>query len=236
MSGESSASHSDALPQSTGSQYRRSTPSRQKAAKTMSGVLRRKVFRRSHGWQIPLQRHASVAYAQKVIANLKSKTGRKIDEWIAFVRKSGPEDRDRTARRGSRTPTSSGPTTRGGLPNAPKARAATKTTPEAYLQQAPRYVEDMYAGQARRVAADLRGAAENRAGPGREAKACPCKTIVPLYREHVFAEIKPATNSGIDLGLALGPARRSCRPGSKRSGRKGQPHHAPHPDRITRSG
>jgi hypothetical protein len=25
-----------------------------------------------------------------------------------------------------------------------------------------------------------------------------------LYREHVFAEIKPATNSRIDLGLALG--------------------------------
>jgi hypothetical protein len=39
---------------------------------------------------------------------------------------------------------------------------------------------------------------------GKDAKACPCKTIVPLYREHVFAEIKPATNTRIDLGLALG--------------------------------
>jgi len=26
---------------------------------------------------------------------------------------------------------------------------------------------------------------------------------VPLYREHVFAQIKPTTNSRIDLGLAL---------------------------------
>jgi len=34
-------------------------------------------------------------------------------------------------------------------------------------------------------------------------KACPCKTIVPLYREHVFAQIKPTTNSRIDLGFAL---------------------------------
>ena len=42
------------------------------------------------------------------------------------------------------------------------------------------------------------------AAAGQDAKACPCKTIVPLYREHVFAEIKPATNSRIDLGLALG--------------------------------
>src|SRR6266513_219701 len=36
-----------------------------------------------------------------------------------------------------------------------------------------------------------------------DAKACPCKTIVPLYREHVFAQIKPTTNSRIDLGRAL---------------------------------
>src|SRR6266480_3915593 len=36
-----------------------------------------------------------------------------------------------------------------------------------------------------------------------DAKACPCKTIVPLYRKQVFAQIKPTTNSRIDLGLAL---------------------------------
>ena len=34
-------------------------------------------------------------------------------------------------------------------------------------------------------------------------KACPCKTIVPLYRQHVFAQIKPSTNSRVDLGLSL---------------------------------
>ncbi|MGC1494076.1 MAG: DUF5655 domain-containing protein, partial [Candidatus Acidiferrum sp.] len=36
-----------------------------------------------------------------------------------------------------------------------------------------------------------------------DVKACPCKTMVPLYREHVFAQIKPTTNARIDLGLAL---------------------------------
>jgi hypothetical protein len=34
-------------------------------------------------------------------------------------------------------------------------------------------------------------------------KACPCKTIVPLYRRHVFAQLKPTTNTRLDLGLAL---------------------------------
>jgi Domain of unknown function (DUF5655)/Domain of unknown function (DUF4287) len=38
---------------------------------------------------------------------------------------------------------------------------------------------------------------------GSDVKACPCKTFVPLYREHVFAQIKPTTRTRIDLGLAL---------------------------------
>ncbi len=38
---------------------------------------------------------------------------------------------------------------------------------------------------------------------GSDVKACPCKTFVPLYRQHVFAQIKPTTRTRIDLGLAL---------------------------------
>jgi hypothetical protein len=39
---------------------------------------------------------------------------------------------------------------------------------------------------------------------GEDVKACPCKTMVPLYRNHVFAQIKPATRTRIDFGFALG--------------------------------
>ena len=38
-----------------------------------------------------------------------------------------------------------------------------------------------------------------------DVKACPCKTMVPLFRNHVIAQIKPATRTRIDLGLALAP-------------------------------
>ncbi|MBK6425355.1 MAG: hypothetical protein IPF82_03880 [Blastocatellia bacterium] len=38
---------------------------------------------------------------------------------------------------------------------------------------------------------------------GDDVKACPCKTIVPFYRKHVFAQIKPTTITRIDFGLAL---------------------------------
>ena len=41
-------------------------------------------------------------------------------------------------------------------------------------------------------------------GLGKDAKACPCRTMVPLYRKHVFAQIKPTTRTRIDLGFALG--------------------------------
>jgi hypothetical protein len=39
---------------------------------------------------------------------------------------------------------------------------------------------------------------------GKDVKACPCQTIVPLYRNHVFAQIKPTTNKRVDIGFALG--------------------------------
>ena len=31
----------------------------------------------------------------------------------------------------------------------------------------------------------------------------PCQTIVPIYRNHVIAQIKPTTRTRIDLGFAL---------------------------------
>ena len=40
---------------------------------------------------------------------------------------------------------------------------------------------------------------------GRDVRICPCQTIVPLYRMHVFAQIKPTTRTRIDLGLSLTP-------------------------------
>src|SRR5437762_567131 len=38
---------------------------------------------------------------------------------------------------------------------------------------------------------------------GDDVKVCPCQTIVPFYRNHVFAQIKPSTRTRIDFGFAL---------------------------------
>ena len=76
-------------------------------------------------------------------------------------------------------------------------------SPEKCLAAAPEYVERQYSGKK----APLRPIYDQllRLGKsmGSDVKACPCLTIVPLYRNHVFAQIKPTTNSRIDLGFAL---------------------------------
>ncbi len=43
---------------------------------------------------------------------------------------------------------------------------------------------------------------------GPDVKVCPCETLVPLHRHHVFAQLKASTRTRVDLSLALGdPAR-----------------------------
>jgi hypothetical protein len=43
---------------------------------------------------------------------------------------------------------------------------------------------------------------------GDDVKVCPCQTIVPFYRQHVFAQITPTTRTRIDFGLALKGAKK----------------------------
>jgi hypothetical protein len=42
---------------------------------------------------------------------------------------------------------------------------------------------------------------------GADVKVCPCKTLVPFYRKHVFAQAKPPTRTRLDIGFALRGAR-----------------------------
>jgi len=76
-------------------------------------------------------------------------------------------------------------------------------SPEAYLQAAEQWVEAMFTGDDR-VALVLRSVAKGRASGRQRCEGVPGKTAVALYRNHVFAQIKPTTNTRIDFGLALG--------------------------------
>ena len=76
---------------------------------------------------------------------------------------------------------------------------------------APKYVDDMYAGRKAglRPLHDALVALARKLG--KDIRICPCKTMVPIYRAHEIAEIKPATQTRIDFGLALGDTRATGR-------------------------
>ena len=147
--------------------------------------------------------HPSVAYTQKIIANLKTRTGRTIDEWVTFVKKEGPKTE--VERRGWLKDTQKlGTNYAWWIAERAEGKGGDEDSPDTHLRQAPKYVEEMFAGKRAALKPIYDTLLKVGLATGRDVKACPCKTIVPLYREHVFAEIKPATNTRIDLGLALG--------------------------------
>jgi hypothetical protein len=76
-------------------------------------------------------------------------------------------------------------------------------SPEAYLRAAEQYVDAMFSGKAALLPI-YDALLKLGLGLDTGVKACPCQTMVPLYRKHVFAQIKPTTRTRIDLGFALG--------------------------------
>ncbi len=146
--------------------------------------------------------HPGVAMVQKWVAELKSKTGRSLEEWIALVKKEGPKD-EKSQREWLKSKHKLGTNSAWWIAERAEGKGAEEDTPEAYLEAAARYVEEQYSGPKEKLRAIYDELLRLGKSLGEDVKACPCKTIVPLYREHVFAQIKPTTNTRIDLGFAL---------------------------------
>jgi hypothetical protein len=81
--------------------------------------------------------------------------------------------------------------------------------PDGYLKAAEKYVDEMLAGKKAHLRPIYEALLRLGLSLGKDTKACPCQTIVPLYRNHVFAQIKPATQTRIDFGLALGDPKKT---------------------------
>jgi hypothetical protein len=146
--------------------------------------------------------HPGVAMVQKWIAELKGKTGRSLDEWIALVKKEGPKD-EKSRREWLKTKHKLGTNGAWWIAERADGKGRLEDSPEAYLKTAVTYVEEQYAVPKEKLRPIYEELLNLGKSLGDDVKACPCKTIVPLYREHVFAQIKPTTNSRIDIGFAL---------------------------------
>jgi hypothetical protein len=146
--------------------------------------------------------HPSLAMVQDWVAKLPEKTGRSLEEWVALVKNEGPLD-EKERRDWLKSEYQLGTNTAWWLAERAGGKGQEDSDPEAYLKAAEGYVEAMFAGPkaALRPAYDALLALGLGLGP--DVKACPCKTMVPLYRRHVIAEIKPTTRTRIDFGFAL---------------------------------
>jgi Domain of unknown function (DUF5655)/Domain of unknown function (DUF4287) len=146
--------------------------------------------------------HPSVSQVQKWIAELKPKTGRSLEEWIALVKKDGPEKY--AARRAwLKSKHNFGTNSACWIADRAEGKGGEEDSPEKYLAAAAQYVENQYSGKKSTLRPMYDKLLQLAKSLGSDVKACPCKAMVPLYRNHVFAQIKPATNSRIDFGLCF---------------------------------
>ena len=147
--------------------------------------------------------HPSVSMVTDRIAALKVKTGRSLDEWMKLIKKEGPATEE--ARRvWLKEQHKLGTNTAWWLAERSVGKGGEEDTPEGYLKHAAAYVKDMYEDRAALKPLHDRLIDIARA-LGDDIKVCPCKTIVPIYRENVIAQIKPSTRTRIDFGLCLTP-------------------------------
>ena len=146
--------------------------------------------------------HPAVAMVQKWIADLKTKTGRSLDEWLAHIERDGPAT-EAERRDWLKTTHKLGTNSASWLAERSVGKGGNEDSPEAYLKAAEGYVEQMFAGKKAGLKPIYDALLELGLGLAKDVKACPCQTIVPLYRNHVFAQIKPTTNTRIDMGFAL---------------------------------
>jgi hypothetical protein len=150
--------------------------------------------------------HPGVAMTVKWIGELKQKTGRSLDEWMRYLKKNGPKD-EKARCAWLKEEHGLGTNTAWWLAERAEGKGDETGDPDEYLKAAEGYVEKMFAGGKAPLKPIYDALLKLGLAVGKEAKACPCQTIVPLYRNHVFAQIKPTTQTRIDFGFALGDLR-----------------------------
>jgi hypothetical protein len=146
--------------------------------------------------------HPGVAMVEDWIARLPEKTGKTLDQWLAVVKKSGPPT-EKERRDWLKVEHGFGTNEAWWIAERAEGKGAEDGDPELYLQAAEGYVEEMFSGGKAGLRPLYDALLQLGFSMGKDVKACPCKTIVPLYRKHVFAQIKPSTRTRIDFGFAL---------------------------------
>ncbi|CAN5345132.1 DUF4287 domain-containing protein [soil metagenome] len=154
--------------------------------------------------------HPAIARLKIWEESLSAKTGKTLEEWISIVKQA-----EFSTAKGSRDwlklQFQLGTNRAWLIGERIEGKGWADSDPIAYLITAQEYVDAMFSGAKFSLYPLYEILLTLGKQLGCDVKVCPCKTIIPFYRKHVFAQIKPCTRTRIDLGLALGECQVSDR-------------------------
>lgn len=146
--------------------------------------------------------HPGVKMMQDWVESLPKKTGKSLQEWVNLLEKEGPKDeKERSA--WLKEKHHFGTNAAHWITEYAIEKSPWEGDPQSYLIAADQYVENMFSGSKTNLRPIYDELLKIALSIGSDIKICPCKTIVPIYRNHVIAQIKPTTRTRIDLGLSL---------------------------------
>ena len=121
--------------------------------------------------------HPGVEMVRKAIQDLPAKTGRSLDEWVKLIKKSGPKT-EKERRDWLKSEHGLGTNYARWLAERSEGKGE-DGDPVAYLRAAEGYVEKMFAGPKESLRPIYDSLLKLGLSVGKDAKACPCQTIVP---------------------------------------------------------
>jgi hypothetical protein len=147
--------------------------------------------------------HGGIAMVRNWIDTLKTKTGRDLDEWTAFITANGPKD-TKSRREWLKREHKLGTNSAWWLVDHAEGKGdLEESDPKVYVARAAEYVDALFSGSRAALRPIYDKLYDLARSVGDDIKISPGKTIVPVYRKHVIAQIKPTTRTRVDFGLAL---------------------------------
>jgi hypothetical protein len=145
--------------------------------------------------------HPVIAEMATWVGTLPARTGRSIDQWADLVIAKAPADQP-----GRKKWLREQHPFKADEANWIVQRAsgvAFAASEAEYLAEAESIVSAMFAGPKASLLPIHDAIMAMVRKLSKELRVCPCKTMIPMYHNHVIAQMKPTTRTRLDLGFAL---------------------------------
>jgi hypothetical protein len=146
--------------------------------------------------------HPALAHTRAILESVQDRTGKPVEEWEQVLKDAGQTTFKDIVKF---------------LKSDHKVGRATATAlfakindvrqdfdDDAYIAHAPTKIDKQYTGGKKWLRKKADTIFKELDSFGDDVGASPTKTLVSFYRQHVFAQVQAATQTRIDVGLALG--------------------------------